>query len=68
MKCAFWNGRGASSSLSTNGCFEAYLDVAPPVYNNQLSGDLYLEITTVVSFSLGCCHGTGDNIQKLFVR
>ena len=68
MKCAFQNGMGAPSSPSTNGCFEVYLDVDPPVYNNQLSGDLDLEIITVISFSPDCWHGTGDNTQKLFAR
>ena len=68
MNCAFWNGVGAVSSPGTNLCHETMLNVAPHVYNNQFSGNLTIEIVTGEGCSPDCQHGTGYNMQKLFVR
>ena len=68
MKCAFWNASGTSTSPGTNQCHSTYLNVDPHVYNNQFSGNLNIQIVTGVSCSPDCQHGTGYNIQKLFVR
>ena len=68
MKCAFWNGTGASAGPGTNQCHSSKIDVAPHVYNNQFSGNLDIQVVTGVACSPDCYHGTGYNIQKLFVR
>ena len=68
MKCAFWNGTGASSSPGTNSCHDTMLNVPPHVYNNQFSGNLTIQVVTGVACYPDCYHGTGYNIQKLFVR
>ena len=49
-------------------CHETMLDIAPHVYNNQFSGNLTIQIVTGVGLLSDCFHGTGYNMQKLFVR
>ena len=68
MKCAFWNGSSASISPATNQCHSTMLNVDPKVYNNQFSGNLNIQVVTGSPCSPDCQHGTGYNIQKLFVR
>jgi hypothetical protein len=69
MKCAFWNAVGALTSPGTNQCSNTSLDVSPAVYHDRLHGsDLTIRITTGYAASPDSDHGTGFNLQKLFVR
>lgn len=66
--CVFYNAPGATASPATNGCYTTYLDVAPVVLTTAFTGDLSLVISTGPACAPTCSHGTGMNIQKLFVR
>ena len=68
MKCAFWNGTGASVNPGTNQCHNTYLTAPPHVYRDSFSNDLVLQMVTGPACSPDCRYGTGFNVQKLFVR
>lgn len=66
--CAFYNATGATASPAVNGCYETYLDAPPRVLADAFTGDLEIVVTTGPGCAPSCNHGTGMNIQKLFVR
>jgi hypothetical protein len=66
--CVFYNAPGTSASPATNGCYTTYLDVAPVELTSAFTGDLSLVISTGPACAPSCSHGTGMNIQKVFVR
>ncbi len=68
MKCAFWNGTGASANPGQNQCHDTYLTAPPHVYPDSFVDDLSIEMVTGPACSPDCRYGTGFNMQKLFVR
>jgi hypothetical protein len=66
--CAFYNATNMSASPALNACYTTYLDAPPRIVKGLLSGDLALTIRTGPSCAPTCSHGTGMNIQRLFVR
>jgi hypothetical protein len=66
--CAFYNSTASAVSPALNGCFQTSLAAPPRVSAGVVSGDLAFVITTGPACAPSCQHGTGMNIQKLFVR
>jgi hypothetical protein len=66
--CAFYNGGAASVAPAINQCWNTPLAAAPHVARGKLSGPLSLVLTTGPACAPDCSHGTGMNVQKLFVR
>jgi hypothetical protein len=66
--CAFYNGNGQTVTPALNTCWQTSLASTPQVATGVVSGDLLLELTTGPACAPDCFHGTGMNLQRLFVR
>jgi len=66
--CVFYNGTAKSVVPNNNGCWSLALAEPPHVYKNAVNGALLVELTTGRACTPDCQHGTGMNLQKLFVR
>ena len=69
MKCSFWNGTSVSADPPRNACHITSLNEPARVYSNVIVGrDVALSMVTGPGCLPDCQHGTGFNLQKLFVR
>jgi hypothetical protein len=66
--CVFYNATGTAQAHDVNGCHALYSTASPRIVTGALSGTFELVMTTGPACAPTCNHGTGMNIQKLFVR
>jgi hypothetical protein len=66
--CVFYNATNTALAHDVNACHGLYSTEPPRIITGALSGMFELVITTGPACAPTCNHGTGMNIQKLFVR